>query len=244
MKNGLRFLFLFLFWACSTNAEQSEKQEGNKSSSIISYEVDVLQEHCALYWKDDDDSLLLSLGRLKEYVESKNQSLSFAMNGGMYMKDHRPQGLFIQAGKTIVPLDTHSGEGNFYLKPNGVFYLTAEKEAGVCTTSDFKTKTHIQYATQSGPMLLTNGNINPVFTKGSSNLFVRNGVGILANQHILFAMSKKPINFYDFATFFKEKGCKEALYLDGFVSRTYLPAKDWKQTDGEFGVMIGVTVSN
>jgi hypothetical protein len=31
------------------------------------------------------------------------------------------------------------------------------------------------------------------------------------------------------------------LYLDGFVSRTYLQEKKWMQTDGNFGVMIGVT---
>jgi uncharacterized protein YigE (DUF2233 family) len=35
--------------------------------------------------------------------------------------------------------------------------------------------------------------------------------------------------------------CQNALYLDGFVSRTYLPEKAWKQVDGNFGVIIGVT---
>jgi hypothetical protein len=41
--------------------------------------------------------------------------------------------------------------------------------------------------------------------------------------------------------YFKDLGCKNALYLDGFVSRAYLPEKNWIQTDGNFGVMIGVT---
>lgn len=41
--------------------------------------------------------------------------------------------------------------------------------------------------------------------------------------------------------FSKKKGCKNALYLDGFVSRTYLPEKNWSQLDGNFGVIIGVT---
>jgi uncharacterized protein YigE (DUF2233 family) len=57
---------------------------------------------------------------------------------------------------------------------------------------------------------------------------------------LVFAMSKKEINFYDFAKYFKDLGCKNALYLDGFVSRTYLPEKNWKQEDGDFGVIIGV----
>ena len=54
-------------------------------------------------------------------------------------------------------------------------------------------------------------------------------------------MSKKTINFYDFASYFKSKGCKNALYLDGFVSRTYLPSKKWTQIDGNFGVIIAET---
>ena len=53
-------------------------------------------------------------------------------------------------------------------------------------------------------------------------------------------MSKQEVSFYDFAKYFKKIGCENALYLDGFVSRTYLPEKNWIQTDGNFGVIIGV----
>jgi uncharacterized protein YigE (DUF2233 family) len=55
-------------------------------------------------------------------------------------------------------------------------------------------------------------------------------------------MSKEAINFYEFAKYFKSLGCQNALYLDGFVSKTYLPEKKWIQTDGDFGVIIAVTV--
>ena len=54
-------------------------------------------------------------------------------------------------------------------------------------------------------------------------------------------MSKHEINFYNFAKYFKDIGCINALYLDGFVSRTYLPEKNWKQEDGNFGVIVGVS---
>ena len=70
---------------------------------------------------------------------------------------------------------------------------------------------------------------------------IRNGVGILPNNNVVFAISKTEINFYDFAEYFQQLGCKNALYLDGFVSRMYLPEKNWTQTDGNFGVLIGVT---
>ncbi|MCE3260121.1 MAG: hypothetical protein K0S12_1762, partial [Bacteroidetes bacterium] len=110
-----------------------------------------------------------------------------------------------------------------------------------CETGDFKTSSAVDYATQSGPMLVINGKLHPDFREGSKNLNIRNGVGILPDGKILFAISKVPVNFFDFAMYFKKKGCKNALYLDGFVSRAYLPEKDWQQTDGDFGVIIAVT---
>jgi uncharacterized protein YigE (DUF2233 family) len=57
----------------------------------------------------------------------------------------------------------------------------------------------------------------------------------------MFAISRKEVSFYDFALYFKNSGCRNALYLDGFVSRMYLPEKNIEHLDGEFGVIIGVT---
>ena len=89
-------------------------------------------------------------------------------------------------------------------------------------------------------MLVSKGAINSKFTKGSANIHIRNGVGILPNGNIILGISEQKINLYDFAFFFKEKGCKNALYLDGFVSKMYLPAKNWNDLGGKFGVMIAV----
>jgi uncharacterized protein YigE (DUF2233 family) len=89
-------------------------------------------------------------------------------------------------------------------------------------------------------MLLIDGEIHSAFKKGSKNLNSRNGVGILPDNRVVFAMSKQEVNFYDFAEFFRKLNCKNALYLDGFVSRTYLPEADWRQLDGNFGMIIGV----
>jgi len=127
------------------------------------------------------------------------------------------------------------------MQPNGVFYINNSKVASICKTSDFFKSTEVKFATQSGPMLVIDGKLHSKFQKKSQSKFVRNGVGILPNGDVLFVMSKHTINFYDFANFFKSKGCENALYLDGFVSRTYLPSKKWIQEDGDFGVMIGVT---
>lgn len=206
--------------------------------------VDLKSENLRLYWKNDKGELLSSFQNLADFVESKNQKLVFAMNAGMYKSDFSPQGLYIEEKKTLQPLDQSSGDGNFYLKPNGVFYILEDKTAKISVTTDFVDNGQVQYATQSGPMLVINGQIHPAFKQGSANLNIRNGVGILPNNQVVFAMSKSKINFYDFAEYFKNLGCENALYLDGFVSKTYFPEINWVQKGEGFGVMIGITKNN
>lgn len=217
---------------------QKEKYTDDR---FVTYIVDTKKQDIKLYWKDDKQENFKSILNLKSWLDNKHQKLLFAMNGGMYKQDNSPQGLFIENQGTVTPLDTASGNGNFYLKPNGIFYITTNNIPIICATTKFTDNGQIKYATQSGPMLVIDGQIHPAFKEGSTNLNIRNGVGILPDNKIIFAMSKKEINFYDFANYFKSLGCKNALYLDGLVSRTYLPEKEWIQTDGNFGVLIGVT---
>jgi uncharacterized protein YigE (DUF2233 family) len=209
--------------------------------NILSYEADPQKQDVQLYWKDDKGEVFKSLGNLKAWLATKGRRLVFAMNGGMFKTGNAPQGLFIQDYKTVAPLDTTSASGNFYLKPNGVFYVTADRQAAICRTEQFPNNGDIRYATQSGPMLLIDGEIHPAFRQGSANVTIRNGVGVLPDGKVVFAMSKEKINFYDFAAYFRQLGCRNALYLDGYVSRTYLPEKKWMQTDGNFGVIIGIS---
>lgn len=207
---------------------------------IISYTIDPKTSTIELYWKDDKGEPLKNIKSLKKYVESKGQRLLFAMNAGMYKKDLSPLGLFVQNKKMLHSIDTTSNKhGNFYLKPNGIFYLTTSHIAVVCKTEEYD-GTQVQWATQSGPMLIINGEIHPAFQKGSVNLNIRNGVGILPNGEIIFAISKEEVNFYDFADYFKKLGCKNALYLDGAISKMYAPEKKWEQLDGNLGVLIGI----
>lgn len=208
---------------------------------ILAYTVDTKTQDLRLYWKDDSGQIFGSIKNLRKYIESSDQTLKFAMNGGMFMEDLRPLGLFIQDGKIQKTINNGSGSSNFYLKPNGVFYITTDNIPFICNTSDFKDNGKIKYATQSGPLLVIDGQIHPAFKEGSKNQKIRNGVGILPDNKVVFAMSKNKINFYDFAKYFQSLGCKNALYLDGFVSRTYLPEKSLTQTGGNFGVIIGVT---
>jgi uncharacterized protein YigE (DUF2233 family) len=208
----------------------------NTDSHFISYTAE--GKNIIFYYKDASHNRYASLGNLVGALTKENNALKFAMNGGMYKPDHSPQGLYIEKYNKISPVDTASGNGNFYLKPNGVFYIGTNNKAHIATTPDFKA-TNTKYATQSGPMLVINGSIHPEFKEGSAHVQVRNGVGILPDGKAVFAISREKVNFYDFAVYFKNLGCKNALYLDGFVSRMYCPEKGITQTDGDFGVIIG-----
>ena len=228
-------LLLLLFISC--------KEKIQDETNFVMYQVNPKRQEVKLYWKNSQNEILKSIRNLKYETESGNKKLLFAMNGGMFEADNTPKGLYIENFKILKPIDTLQGSGNFYLQPNGIFYLTQNNQPGISETKKYKQNPSIKFATQSGPMLLIDGKINNIFQKDSKNLNIRNGVGVLDNGKIIFAMSKKEVNFYSLAQLFKEMGCKKALYLDGFVSRTYLPEKSWIQTDGNFGVIIGVTES-
>lgn len=238
MKTKIGFIAFLLVFAASLIAAKSYYE-----SPFLTYTADLKKQDLRLVWKDENGKRFGSIENLKLWCEKRNLQLKFAMNAGMYKVDNTPQGLYIEKQKTLSPLDTAKAAGNFYLKPNGVFYITTSNSAKICTTAMFQFNNKIKYATQSGPMLVIDGKIHPEFKAGSSNLNIRNGVGILPDGKVVFVLSKKEINFYDFASYFKSLGCKNALYLDGFVSRAYIPSQNWIQTDGDFGALFAITKS-
>lgn len=213
----------------------------DKHENIIHYTVNLHQQALNFYSKNEKGDYFKTHGGLKSWLDQKNTELVFAMNGGMYLKDLSPQGLYIENGKVVKQIDTTSHRyGNFYMKPNGVFYVQGNK-ATIVSSDKFEYNDSIRLATQSGPMLLLDGEFHPKFNEQSENVHIRNGVGILPNGNVLFAISKEEVTFYEFANFFKSMGCLNALYLDGFVSRMYLPSKKWTQTDGLFSIIMAVT---
>jgi len=236
MNSLHRILFFSLFLiiiSCNKNKETN--------SDFVIYSVNPQKENVELFWKNEKGQPLKNIQNLRTYINSKNQDLKFALNGGMLIENNIPKGLYIENYKTLHPIDTLNGEGNFYLKPNGVFYITKSNESIIVPTKNFQPNSTIKFATQSGPLFINEGKINSLFQPNSNNLNVRNGVGILKNGNPVFVMSKKKINFYNFASFFKKLGCENALCLDGFVSKAYFSKEKWIQEDGDFGVMIGIT---
>jgi len=150
-----------------------------------------------------------------------------------------PVGLYVENGKELSSLNTSKGEGNFFLKPNGVFLIN-ERGASVVETSEYDPN-GVVLATQSGPLLLHKGKIHPAFKGQSTSRLIRNGVGVLSSDVVIFAISEDPLNFYEFATLFRDVlKCQDALYFDGVVSSLYAPELKRDDRKYELGPMIGI----
>ncbi len=192
-------------------------------------------------WKGNDNKPLLHFSALEKELGTP---LVFATNGGMFDKNSAPVGLYIENGKQLKQLNTtEKGYGNFLLQPNGVFAVTANG-AVVNTTKNYATNppTEVSFATQSGPMLVIDGKLHPAFKNGSTNVHIRSGVGVNNKGEVVFAISNERVNLYDFASLFRDKlNCKNALYLDGFVSKMHLPERPDLNANTKFGVIIYTT---
>lgn len=167
----------------------------------------------------------------------------FGMNGGMYESDLSPVGLYVEKGVQHKPANTRDGWGNFHLKPNGVFFLK-NGVAGVESTEVFvRRQEQMDFATQSGPMLVIDGKLHPRFLADSDSLKIRNGVGVDRHGRVWFVVSDDSTRFHALARLFRDRlHCRNALYLDGTISSLYAP--DVGRFDRFFpmGPIITVTV--
>lgn len=166
---------------------------------------------------------------IKENAEYERKRLVFAVNAGMFHPDKRPVGLLVSDGREWGGLNRQTnGRGNFFLNPNGVFWLDQQGQAHIEPTPIYDNLSlasqTLRIATQSGPMLLRDGGINQLFTPNSPNRYFRNAVGVTASGQVVFVISEQRVCFYELALFMREElGCQDALYLDGAISRMYLP---------------------
>ena len=103
-----------------------------------------------------------------------------------------------------------------------------------------KYKASVTNAVQSGPMLVIDGKIHRGFDKSKSK-YIRSGVGVQKDGMVIFAISENSVRFYDFADLYKSYfKCKNALYLDGAISKMYLPELSKTVPNGNFSTLIGV----
>ncbi|MBP1857223.1 uncharacterized protein YigE (DUF2233 family) [Rhizobium herbae] len=175
-------------------------------------------------------------------LRQEGDTLEFAMNGGMYESDLTSVGLLVTDGIERKAIDRGHSWGNFYLKPNGVFFLK-DGRAGVLETEAYvDAAIKPDFATQSGPMLVIDGALHPAFLPQSDSLQIRNGVGVAKDGEAVFAISLEPVRFHDFATLFRDQlDCANALFLDGSISSLFAPAMNRYDNTHPMGPIIAVT---
>jgi len=228
--------------AFTSAVECSEIQFRGTRSTVC--RVDIHADHLQLFLNDDSGKPFTSFRRVAQSLAAHDEHLAFAMNGGMYREDYSPVGLLVMDGRQIHRLNLASGFGNFYLKPNGVFVLSASG-ARIVESSKYRSlQDPALLATQSGPLLLYGGQINPALNPQGASRLIRNGVGVIIADQVVFAISEEPVNFYEFALLFRDRlNCTDALYLDGNVSSLYAQNLGRDDARVPLGPIIGVTVS-
>ena len=177
-----------------------------------------------LFLRDDAGKVLGNFGLIGQRLRAEGKHLRFAMNAGMYHPDRRPVGLYIEDGDQETPLIRGASAGNFGLVPNGVFCI-ADRLDVIETETFAAARPACKYATQSGPMLVIDGQLHPRFLADSTSRYIRNGVGTSADgQRAVFAISSAPVTFHQFGRLFRDHlQLPQALYLDGSVSRLHAP---------------------
>lgn len=176
-----------------------------------------------IIWKNADGKQLRTFPEVARFLAGENIKVDTLMNGGIFEPGGVPSGLLVQDGKMLRPVNRNNGNGNFFLMPNGIF-LIGSTGAAVIRTDEYPLKdVKVLHAVQSGPLLLRKGVIHPSFNANSLSRLHRNGVGVTKNGEVILAMtdfhSPKFPNLHEFARFFRDFGCADALFLDGDISQ-------------------------
>ena len=230
---------LLLIWTLPAHAVNCENMQydGNRYTVCT---VDAAQEELRLFLYDDSGAPYGQFSAVDRALAAQGKRLGFAMNAGMYHDDRAPVGHYVENGQEVMRVISSAGPGNFGLLPNGILCLRAGR-ADVFETLDYVAHApDCTFATQSGPMLVIDGELHPRFLPDSTSRYIRNGVGTTADgTRAVFAISNNTVTFHEFGSLFRDGlGLPNALFLDGNISRLYAP--DLGRDD--FGFALGPIV--
>ena len=195
--------------------------------------LDLRQEALPLSSLDGEGEPYGSFVSLSAALAREGRELAFGMNAGMYGEDLKPIGLYVEDGHTFRKANRRNGPGNFHLKPNGVFFMDGPSGGVMETEAFLASGLKPRYASQSGPMLVVDGEIHPKFSAQGTSLQRRNGVGAPDGHTLVFVISEGRVNFHSFARLFRDHlNCPNALFLDGSISSLHAP--ELARSDGFF----------
>jgi uncharacterized protein YigE (DUF2233 family) len=241
MPTLFRLALLFCLIAPGAGAAPACRDIVEAAQSYSLCEFDATKSAIRLFLKDGQGEVYGAFAPLAADLDRRGERLAFAMNGGMYDDNRLPVGLFVEGGASLRAANLKNGAGNFHMKPNGVFFIEAQG-AGVMETKRFLASgKRALYATQSGPMLVAGGRINPHIHDSGVSEKIRNGVCVTQKRLVHFVISNEPVTFHAFAHLFKDRlQCQDALFLDGSVSSLYAPELSRHDRFRPMGPIIGV----
>nr|WP_174823441.1 phosphodiester glycosidase family protein [Ruegeria arenilitoris] len=230
-----------VLWAAQASAVTCEKLTHEDKRYTIC-EVDAANEDLRLFLNDKNGDLLGHFSSVNDALGSDDKRLAFAMNAGMYHDDRSPVGHYVEDGQEQMRVIPNAGPGNFGLLPNGVFCIR-DGRADVFETLDYVNQApQCRFATQSGPMLVIDGELHPRFLVDSTSRYVRNGVGTSNNgARAVFAISDDYVTFHEFGSLFRDVlNTPNALFFDGNISRMYDRANNRSDVGFSLGPIVGV----
>lgn len=223
-------------------AAQCERVEHDGQGYVLCT-VPAAQEPALRLFQDGADGAPLRNFANVRRALAADETLSFAMNAGMFHPDYRPVGLLVVDGVELSPIVTGSSRDNFGMLPNGVFCTGGDRPFQVIESRAFaEARPDCRLASQSGPMLVIDGDLHPRFLVDSDSRYIRNGVGVAPDgQTAWFAISNRPVTFHEFGRFFRDGlGVRDALYFDGSISRLYAPSVRRADFGRSMGPIIGL----
>ena len=243
MKNLLTLVLLLSLLAAKGEEEKFEHL--GKTFRVFRAQP----EEIRLVWAGEDNKPLVNFKAAYQRLAKEGKKVVMLTNGGIFEPGEVPSGFFVEKGQVKHPLNLKDGKGNFFLKPNGIFYVKKEGEnfaAGVIESKALakwseEDKDSLWYAVQSGPALLLDGKTHAAFNRPSKSELLRNGVGVTAEGEVVFVITERgsDVNLWTFANCFRALGCSNALFLDGQISRMKVNPTPNVQGHG-FATMFGV----
>ncbi len=228
--------------ALPSGAAQCERVDHDGQGYVLC-QVEAAQEPALRLFQDGPDGApLRNFANVRRTLD-EGQTLSFAMNAGMFHADYRPVGLLVVDGVELSPIVTGASRDNFGMLPNGVFCTGGAQPFQVIESVSFaEMRPDCRLASQSGPMLVIDGDLHPRFLADSDSRYIRNGVGVSPDgQTAWFAISNRPVTFHEFGRFFRDGlGVRDALYFDGSISRLYAPSVNRADFGRSMGPIIGL----
>jgi uncharacterized protein YigE (DUF2233 family) len=208
--------------------------------------VDPAQRSLRVFYTDQHGRLFRHMSAVVDWLAEDGEQIDCATNGGIYDPTLRPLGWLVADGVLLraINLDAESA-GNFYLQPNGALVISGG-QARIASTNELAALaqgdvSHIEFALQSGPLLLRQGLISARLDPASVSRYTRDAVCVSAAGTVIIAYSDRLVSLYEFAAKLKEIGCSDALYLDGHVAQMFpLDAQLEPAQRRDLSVFIGI----